>query len=119
MNRPNIFHLFTDQQRFDTIRALGAGWMKTPALDRLCREGAVFTRAFYYACVSFIDHQVGRLLAELETSGKLDRTLIVFTADHGEMLGNLGCFGKRSAHNASLRVPLIARLPGRFAPGER
>jgi len=74
-------------------------------------------RAYYYACVSFIDHQVGRILAALEKSGELDNTLILFSADHGELLGDFGCFGKRSFHDASQRVPLIVRQPGRFAAG--
>lgn len=76
-------------------------------------------RAYYYACVSFIDHQVGRILGQLETMGELDHTLIIFSADHGELLGDYGCFGKRSFHNASLRVPLILRKPGRFKQGRR
>jgi len=74
-------------------------------------------RAYYYACVSFIDHQVGRILAALEESGELENTLIVYSADHGELLGDFGCFGKRSFHDASQRVPLIVRQAGRFEAG--
>jgi arylsulfatase A-like enzyme len=74
-------------------------------------------RAYYYACCSFIDFQVGRVLAALEASGKLDDTLILYTSDHGEHLGDYGCFGKRSMHDTCLRVPLLARLPGRFDSG--
>lgn len=44
--RPNILHLFTDQQRWDTIRALGAPWMRTPTFDRLAAEGVAFTSAY-------------------------------------------------------------------------
>jgi len=76
-------------------------------------------RAYYYACVSFIDHQVGRILGQLEAMGELDNTLILFSADHGELLGDFGCFGKRSFHDASQRIPLIARQPGRFRKGGR
>jgi len=71
-------------------------------------------KAYYYAAVSFIDYQVGRTLAALERTGQIDNTLILFTADHGELLGDYNCFGKRSMHDAAARVPLIARLPGRF-----
>lgn len=74
-------------------------------------------RAYYYACVSFLDHQIGRILAALEASGQLENTLIVFSADHGELLGDFGCFGKRSFHDASQRVPLIVRQAGRFEAG--
>jgi arylsulfatase A-like enzyme len=69
-------------------------------------------RAYYYACISFVDCQVGRLLATLEATGQLDNTLIVFASDHGELLGDYRCFGKRSFHDAAARIPLILRGPG-------
>jgi arylsulfatase A-like enzyme len=75
-------------------------------------------KAHYYACISFIDYQVGRLLAALEATRQLDNTLILFTSDHGELLGDYNCFGKRSMHDACARVPLLARLPGRFPAGQ-
>ena len=76
-------------------------------------------KAHYYACISFIDYQVGRILTALEAAGQLDNTLILFTSDHGEHLGDYNCFGKRSMHDTCARVPLLARLPGQFAAGER
>jgi arylsulfatase A-like enzyme len=75
-------------------------------------------KAYYYAIISFIDYQVGRVLETLEQSGALDNTLILFTSDHGELLGDYRCFGKRSMHNACARVPMLARLPGHFAAGQ-
>jgi choline-sulfatase len=74
-------------------------------------------KAYYYACISFIDYQVGRLLVALEEGGQLANTLILFTSDHGEFLGDYGCFGKRSMLDAAARVPLVVRYPPRFAPG--
>jgi choline-sulfatase len=74
-------------------------------------------KSYYYATISFVDYQIGRILESLEHRGILDQTLILFASDHGEYLGDYGCFGKRSMHDASARVPLLARLPGRFAPG--
>lgn len=76
-------------------------------------------RAYYAACISFVDHQVGRILDQLEANGQLDNTLVIFSSDHGELLGDFGCFGKRSFHDAASRVPLIARLPGRFPAGKQ
>lgn len=64
-------------------------------------------KAYYYACVSFVDYQMGRILDTLEKSGQLDNTVIVFAADHGELLGDYNSFGKRSMHNAAARIPLI------------
>lgn len=74
-------------------------------------------KAYYYATVSFIDYNVGRILAYLEKIGELDNTLILWTSDHGEFLGDYDCFGKRSFLKSAANVPLIARLPERFAAG--
>jgi choline-sulfatase len=76
-------------------------------------------KAHYYACISFIDYQVGRILEALERSGQLDNTLILFASDHGEHLGDYHCFGKRSMHDSCARIPLLARMPKRFAGGVR
>lgn len=76
-------------------------------------------KAAYWGCVSFIDDQLGRIVQALEDTNQLDNTLILLTSDHGEHLGDLGFVGKRSFHDAALRVPLIARLPGRFSAGAR
>jgi len=76
-------------------------------------------KAYYYACISFVDFQVGRILEALETEGALDNTLVLFASDHGELLGDYGSFGKRCMLDAAVRVPLIARWPERFPPGRR
>ena len=76
-------------------------------------------RAYYFACISFIDKQVGRILKTLEETGQLDSTLIVFGADHGEYLGDYGCFGKRGMHEHSAKIPLIARWPDGSSAGKR
>jgi len=67
-------------------------------------------RAAYYSCISFIDYHVGRILEALRD--EMDNTLVVFTSDHGELLGDYGSFGKRCMLEAAVRVPLIARWPG-------
>lgn len=76
-------------------------------------------KAYYYACVSFVDYQVGRIMEALQRAGQLENTLILFSSDHGELLGDYNCFGKRSMHDGSTRVPLIVRYPERFAAGGR
>jgi len=73
--------------------------------------------AYYYACISFVDYQVGRMLDTLENTGQIENTLIVFTSDHGEFLGQNRCYGKRSMHDPAARIPLLASLPGRFEGG--
>jgi arylsulfatase A-like enzyme len=72
-------------------------------------------KASYYACISFIDHQIGRLLDAL--GAERDHTLIIFTSDHGELLGDYGSFGKRSMLDAAARVPMIVRYPQHFEAG--
>ncbi len=74
-------------------------------------------KAYYYACISFVDFQIGRILDALEETGQRDNTLVVFTADHGEHLGDYQCFGKRSMHDSCARIPMIAAMPGRFEGG--
>jgi len=76
-------------------------------------------RAFYHGCISFIDFQIGRLLALLDQSGQADETLVVFSSDHGEYLGDYGCYGKRGMHDVSCRIPLLARWPGDLGAGVR
>jgi len=76
-------------------------------------------KAYYYACISFIDYNVGRILVELEAQGELDNTLILWASDHGEFLGDYNCFGKRSFLASAARVPLIVRYPARFATGSQ
>jgi arylsulfatase len=76
-------------------------------------------KAYYYACVSFIDYNAGRILQTLEETGELENTLIVWSSDHGEFLGDYDCFGKRSFLKSAANVPLVARFPERFKAGQR
>ena len=67
----------------------------------------------YYAMISEVDHYVGRILDALDAAGKRDETIIVFTSDHGEWLGDHLRFGKGyPADDAVSRVPLIISAPG-------
>lgn len=68
-------------------------------------------RATYYALVSEVDHEFGRLLSFLRGTGMLDDTLVILTSDHGELLGDHYLFGKRGFHDAAFHVPLLVRDP--------
>ncbi len=73
----------------------------------------------YYAMVALIDDEVGRILAALDASGQRDDTLVIFTSDHGEMLGDHGLMLKGPMfYEGAVRVPLILRWPGRLPTGE-
>ncbi|SHG56769.1 choline-sulfatase [Fodinibius roseus] len=69
-------------------------------------------RQEYYAIISHLDAQIGFILDELEANGKLDNTIIVFTADHGLAVGQHGLMGKQNMYEHSLRVPFIMNGPG-------
>ena len=70
-------------------------------------------RELYFGEISHLDAAFGRLLAAMDRMGLRDNTLVVFTSDHGEMAGAQGRFGKGVMYEEALRVPLIARAPGR------
>ena len=66
----------------------------------------------YYACNSFVDAQVGRLLDALEENGLMENTIIVFWSDHGYFLGEKGLWYKRKAFERSAKMPMIISAPG-------
>jgi uncharacterized sulfatase len=80
--------------------------------DGITEEQARRCKQAYYACNSFVDAQVGRLLDTLETEGLLDKTIIVFWSDHGYFLGEKGLWYKRKAFERSARMPLLIAAPG-------
>jgi choline-sulfatase len=69
-------------------------------------------RREYYAIITHMDAQVGRILDALEKSGKADNTWIFFTSDHGLACGHHGLMGKQNMYEHSLRVPFIVSGPG-------
>jgi len=65
-----------------------------------------------YGCISLIDEEAGRILAALEAAGELDRTLVVYTSDHGSMLGSYRMWDKGyGMYDATWRVPMIVSSP--------
>lgn len=68
--------------------------------------------ADYYAMITHLDHELGRVLAALEASGQAENTLVVFAGDNGLAVGQHGLMGKQSLYDHSLRVPLIFAGPG-------
>ncbi len=102
---------FLPQHPFDngemTVRdeAL-APWPRTP-------ENTKEQLAAYYACITSLDHHVGRIFAELKASGQWDNTIIIFSGDNGLSMGEHGLFGKQNLYEfGGLHVPLVMAGPG-------
>lgn len=75
--------------------------------------------ACYYGMVSFMDHEIGRILDKLDELGLRENTLVVFTTDHGHFLGQHGLVAKGAFHYEDMiKVPMIARWPGKL-PADR
>lgn len=79
--------------------------------DKLHPEVLRAARAAYYGLVTQIDYNLGRVLGALQEAGILRNTLILYTSDHGEYLGDHGCGAKTFFHEPSSRVPFVLRLP--------
>lgn len=91
---------------------LGAFAGYDPAAIRAMRHG-------YHTSVAFLDHQIGRVLDALDRMGLSENTLVIFTSDHGDMLGDRRLLVKGAFfYDACTRVPLIMRWPGMLAPGQ-
>jgi len=95
--------------------AAHAGFFPHTALTEKVLRGAM---AGYYATISQIDAQVGRMLGVLERSGELERTMVIFTADHGEYMGFHHLMLKGGyMYDPLMRVPLVIRWPDRAHAG--
>lgn len=70
----------------------------------------------YWGTILSVDDSVGRLYEFLDQTGQLDNTLIVFTSDNGLLEGEHGMVDKRTGHEPSIRIPLVARYPGLVEP---
>jgi arylsulfatase A-like enzyme len=91
------------------IRASKTGQRRRHYVDNV--EMMKFMTAIYYGMIAHVDQQIGRLFGELERLGMADNTLILFTADHGNMLGDHGRWFKGVQYEGSAHVPLIWRGP--------
>ncbi|NLU41982.1 MAG: sulfatase-like hydrolase/transferase [Firmicutes bacterium] len=138
-HRPLLFKLsliqphypyFTDQRRFDyyyeRVQIYREKPCDHPVLSQsqlgkpveVTDEAIRRTTAAYYGMIETIDSHYGQVLRCLESLGEnLDDWIIIYTSDHGEMLGEHGIWEKTRFYEASVRVPLIIRYPARFEGG--
>ena len=80
-------------------------------IERFSPEQLRAARRAYYACITQIDYNLGQLFARLRELGLADNTWIIFTSDHGEMLGDHWMAAKGTGFEGSARVPLLVRPP--------
>jgi arylsulfatase A-like enzyme len=98
-------------QQVDHQHAYNNERLYTP--DQMSEREHRLIRAAYWAMVDLIDAQVGRLLDALEDTGQFENTIVIFTSDHGELLGDHGLYLKGPFfYEPSIRVPLIVAGPG-------
>ncbi len=95
------------------------GYRDIPKDGPIPAEKVAELRHGYYACVSYIDAQVGRLLDELERLGLSDNTVITLWGDHGFHLGEQGLWTKANNYEWATRAPLILAIPGQPNAGSR
>jgi len=88
-----------------------ASIIRATAVDETNDEDVQMLRAIYLGLAAEVDHHIGRIIRFLKDSGQYDDTLIVLTADHGEMLGDHHMWGKQQVYEAAYHVPLIIRDP--------
>ncbi|XP_043983720.1 iduronate 2-sulfatase-like [Gambusia affinis] len=109
---PVAYNPWTDVRKREDVQKLNVSFPYGP----IPKDFQLRIRQHYYAAVSYMDAQVGRLLATLDALGLTDSTMVVFTSDHGWSLGEHGEWAKYSNFDVVTRVPLIMFVPGVTAP---
>ena len=96
-----------------------AWWRKDRGIAAVDPAAALRARAAYWGLVTRLDILIGRILDTLERLGLAEDTLVVYTSDHGDQLGERGLWWKHTFYEESASVPLILRWPGHLPAGQR
>lgn len=126
---PEHFYHYYDQdlplpklydRRREPLHPYLEDYRKSFAYDEFFETPDMVKRAYagYFGLCSYLDENVGKVLAALDNSGLRDSTRVVYTSDHGDNLGARGLWGKSTMYEESVGVPLIAAGPG-FPAGQR
>jgi choline-sulfatase len=94
-------------------------WRQNRGIDAVPEAAVMRARTAYYALVTRLDTLVGQILETLRVNGLEDDTLVVYSTDHGDQLGERGLWWKHTFFDESVKVPLILAWPGRLPAGER
>lgn len=84
---------------------------KEAAFGQFAPEYIDNSRRHYYAAITFIDEQIGHLIEALKKNGMYENTLIIFTSDHGDMMGDHNMWRKTYAYEGSAAIPMIIKVP--------
>ncbi len=101
----DIYNTYYKGVAFETI-------LNRPNVDK---EQAKKYAKYYFSMITLIDREIGRVVKTLKKQGLDENTLILFTADHGEMMGSHGKLGKNNIHEESLSIPFILSLPNKLS----
>ena len=93
-------------QSYETVQA--EGYKRHPMGTEWCWRRL---KANYYGLVTMVDNAVGKILDALDASGLADNTIVVYTSDHGEMMGDHTMLGKGLTYEESARIPWLMRVP--------
>ena len=109
---------FVDMYNIDDMPLPFAGEQERGSVKDATPDELRKMKAYYYALISHIDDQVGRILKTLEDEGLKDDTLVIFISDHGEHLGDHATTGKGApGFDSCIHVPCLISYPGRIEPG--
>jgi len=107
---PHAFDTISDQQlKHPVIDQMRKFWNYNDYFDA---QSQVEGLRNYYGLCSFLDDNVGQLLKALESSGEFDNTQVIYTSDHGDMIGNHGIWGKSYMYEDSVGIPMTLSGPG-------
>jgi choline-sulfatase len=95
------------------------GWRSYTGIEEVTDVEVLRARTAYWGMVTRVDVMVGQILAALEENDLIDNTLIVYTSDHGDMVGEHGLWWKHVFYEESVKVPLIVSWPGVIPAGQR
>lgn len=115
-NPPHLPYELVPKRYEDRFKDLEINYR--PNVPDEMKEGILPTQTRqYFAAVNGIDEQFGRILAYLKENGMEENTLVVLSADHGDMMGSQGLMSKNVWYEESIHIPLLMRQKGRIEPG--
>lgn len=118
MNPPHPpYHLYPDKYKDPYTDKTLEDLLVRPNVDPEHKKAKASTRD-YFAMITGVDEQFGRILSAIDEAGLKEDTIVVFTSDHGDCIGTHGQASKNNAFEESMRVPFMIRWPGKIEPGQ-